>query len=83
MAAAAGLPCSAEVHRRQLLSLSRQLTSPRAARLRSPASAGRLLQGLNEDCQTIQSAIGDKVGMTIFNLSTALVGIIIGEANNG
>lgn len=44
-----------------------------------PAAAGRLLQGLNEDCQTIQQAIGDKVGMTIFNLSTALTGIIIGE----
>ncbi|KAL4457545.1 hypothetical protein ABPG75_012410 [Micractinium tetrahymenae] len=41
------------------------------------ATSGRLLQGLNEDCQTIQQAIGDKVGMTVFNLSTALVGIII------
>jgi hypothetical protein len=40
--------------------------------------AGRLLQGLNEDCQTIQAAIGDKVGMTVFNLATAFVGIIIG-----
>ena len=40
--------------------------------------AGRLLQGLNEDCQTIQAAIGDKVGMTVFNLATAFVGLIIG-----
>ena len=45
-----------------------------------PTPAGRLLQGLNEDCQTIQAAIGDKVGMTVFNLSTAVVGIIIGAA---
>ena len=42
------------------------------------ATSGRLLQGLNEDCQTIQAAIGDKVGMTLFNLATAVVGIIIG-----
>ncbi|EFN58606.1 hypothetical protein CHLNCDRAFT_34209 [Chlorella variabilis] len=41
------------------------------------ATSGRLLQGLNEDCQTIQLAIGDKVGHVIFNLTTAVVGIII------
>jgi len=29
-----------------------------------PCAAGRLLQGLNEDCQTIQLAIGEKVGST-------------------
>ena len=50
----------------------------------APSSpAGRLLQGLNEDCQTIQAAIGDKVGMTLFNLATAVVGIIIGACGRG
>ena len=48
-----------------------------------PARPGRLLQGLNEDCNTIQTAIGDKVGATIFNLSTAFVGIIIGARAAG
>lgn len=46
---------------------------------RAPRAAGRLLQGLNEDCQAIQLAIGDKVGLVIFNLTTAFVGIILGE----
>jgi ATP-binding cassette subfamily B (MDR/TAP) protein 1 len=41
------------------------------------ATSGRLLQGLNEDCQTIQLGIGEKVGTTIFNLSTAIAGITI------
>lgn len=39
------------------------------------------MQGLNEDCQTIQQGIGDKVGLTIFNLATAFVGIIIGACS--
>jgi ATP-binding cassette subfamily B (MDR/TAP) protein 1 len=42
-------------------------------------TSGRLLQGLNEDCITIQSAIGDKVAMFIFQMTTAVAGIIIGE----
>jgi hypothetical protein len=45
-----------------------------------PWHAGRLLQGLNEDCHTIQTAVGDKVGLTIYNLTTAVVGIVIGGA---
>jgi hypothetical protein len=45
--------------------------------------AGRLLQGLNEDCQSIQLAVGDKVGNVIFNLTTALVGIVLGERPGG
>lgn len=104
---------------RCLLALAR--ISDRATRLHLSPAAGRLLQGLNEDCQTIQQGIGDKVGMTgvwcllrpglscmplcplplashalmlscapptpalrpcpcltVFNLSTAFVGIIIG-----
>ncbi|KDD76691.1 ABC transporter, partial [Helicosporidium sp. ATCC 50920] len=40
-------------------------------------TGGRLLQGLNEDCVTLQSAIGDRVGRTLFNLSQAFIGIIV------
>jgi ATP-binding cassette subfamily B (MDR/TAP) protein 1 len=42
-------------------------------------TSGRLLQGLNEDCITIQAAIGDKVAMFLFQMTTAVAGIIIGE----
>ncbi|GAB4820940.1 hypothetical protein N2152v2_007986 [Parachlorella kessleri] len=41
------------------------------------ATSGRLLQGLNEDCITVQQGIGEKVGLTIFNLTTAVSGIVI------
>ena len=34
---------------------------PTCVRLVPPPAAGRLLQGLTEDCQTIQQGIGDKV----------------------
>lgn len=40
---------------------------------------GRLLQGLNEDCSTIQLGVGDKLGMTIYNLAAAVTGMAIGE----
>ena len=46
------------------------------------ATSGRLLQGLNEDCITIQLAVGDKVAMTLFNLSTFCVGITIGKGRS-
>ncbi|KFM27090.1 ABC transporter B family member 4 [Auxenochlorella protothecoides] len=43
----------------------------------SETSPGALMQGLNEDCITIQSAIGDRMGRTLFNLFTAIIGIIV------
>ena len=36
---------------------------PSCAMCRPALPAGRLLQGLNEDCQTIQLGIGEKVGL--------------------
>ena len=41
------------------------------------ATSGFLLQGLNEDCITIQTAIGEKVSMFLFFSSTFLAGSII------
>ena len=40
-------------------------------------TSGYLLQGLNEDCITFQAAIGEKVGMFLFFMSTSVVGIIV------
>ena len=40
-------------------------------------TSGYLLQGLNEDCITIQAAIGDKVAMFLFFFSTFVSGSII------
>lgn len=42
-------------------------------------TSGRLLQGLNEDCISIHAAIGDKMGMFLFQMTTAVAGIIIGK----
>lgn len=42
-------------------------------------TSGALLQGLNEDCATIQAAIGERVAMFVFLMSTAIAGIVIGE----
>ena len=42
-------------------------------------TSGTLLQGLNEDCATIQSAIGEKVSMFVFMMSTAISGVVIGK----
>jgi ABC-type multidrug transport system fused ATPase/permease subunit len=42
-------------------------------------TAGCLLQGLNEDCATVQAAIGEKLSMFAFMMSTAVAGIVIGE----
>lgn len=39
--------------------------------------AARLLQGVNEDCQTLQGAIGDKAARTLFCLTQAVVGLIV------
>lgn len=43
----------------------------------SESDPGKLMQGLNEDCVTIQAAIGDRMGRTLFNLFTAIIGIIV------
>ena len=43
----------------------------------SETTSGELMQGLNEDCITIQQAIGDRMGRTLFNLFTAIIGIIV------
>ncbi|KAG7669217.1 hypothetical protein Ndes2526B_g05515 [Nannochloris sp. 'desiccata'] len=40
-------------------------------------TSGLLLQGLNEDCSTVQSAIGEKISMFVFMMSTAISGIAI------
>jgi ATP-binding cassette subfamily B (MDR/TAP) protein 1 len=40
-------------------------------------TSGLLLQGLNEDCSTVQAAIGEKVSMFVFMMSTAISGIAI------
>jgi ATP-binding cassette, subfamily B (MDR/TAP), member 1 len=40
-------------------------------------TSGVLLQGLNEDCSTVQAAIGEKVSMFVFMMSTAVSGIAI------
>ena len=40
-------------------------------------TSGVLLQGLNEDCSTVQAAIGEKVSMFVFMMSTAISGIVI------
>ncbi len=42
-------------------------------------TAGYLLQGLNEDCATVQVAIGEKLSMFAFMMATAVAGIVIGE----
>ena len=42
-------------------------------------NVGYLMQGINEDCITIQQAIGDKMGMFIFFISTFFSGITIGR----
>jgi ATP-binding cassette subfamily B (MDR/TAP) protein 1 len=40
-------------------------------------TSGLLLQGLNEDCSTVQAAVGEKVSMFVFMMSTAISGIAI------
>lgn len=39
--------------------------------------AGRLLQGLNDDSLVLQSAIGDKIAMFLFTISTSICGFVI------
>lgn len=46
-------------------------------------TSGSLLQGLNEDCMKVQSAIGEKVSMFLFMISTAISGIIVGAYGCG
>ena len=43
------------------------------------ASSGHLMQGLNDDCVSIQKAIGEKVGNTMHHVATFATGIAIGQ----
>ena len=40
-------------------------------------TSGMLLQGLTDDCQKVQKAIGEKISMFLFFMSTAISGIVI------
>lgn len=41
-------------------------------------TSGELMQAINEDCQKVQMAIGEKMSMFLFMISTAISGIVIG-----